>query len=263
MDSVRSTELMPLGYSKKKTYDSLDSVEEKSYAQETCDSIFKEESKESIKLQKSNQLTGPELSLDNKIKKPRRYLLKEEIEQYGRTEEICNYKLKEELDQNGKKEETWVYKLKEGTDSYNLKEERTPYMLKEEIAELEDNEPNIIEDIFLEEEEKRNVHPGQSFESFSYGFKNEKKAGSGFYSKPYSTPSRPEQRPGKTINCSKCSFVMSYQPEHYFVTCPICNCITATVELLPLSCQYCRVISYFPKGSQTVQCTCGAVYFIN
>ena len=64
------------------------------------------------------------------------------------------------------------------------------------------------------------------------------------------------------INCSKCTLLMGYPPGSFFVTCPVCNSITATMEVLPLYCQFCKLTSYFPKGSTTVRCNCGAIYSV-
>jgi LSD1 subclass zinc finger protein len=66
-----------------------------------------------------------------------------------------------------------------------------------------------------------------------------------------------------TIKCSKCSTLLAYPEGSYFVACPKCSSITPTVELLTLNCQFCSILSYFPKSAPTVQCRCGAIYKVN
>ena len=65
------------------------------------------------------------------------------------------------------------------------------------------------------------------------------------------------------IKCAKCELLMSYPAGSYFITCPTCLFVTPTVEMLTLNCQFCKLLSYFPKNSITVQCRCGAVYAVS
>lgn len=71
---------------------------------------------------------------------------------------------------------------------------------------------------------------------------------------------KPEEVKKNTIKCCKCGVLLAFPEGSYFVSCPQCTTVTATVELLTLSCQFCRLMSYFPKSALSVQCRCGAIY---
>ena len=65
------------------------------------------------------------------------------------------------------------------------------------------------------------------------------------------------------LACFNCKKDMFYENTSLFVSCPYCKTINPTHNLLALNCQFCKLVSYFPKGSSTVQCTCGAIFQVS
>ena len=62
------------------------------------------------------------------------------------------------------------------------------------------------------------------------------------------------------VECCKCGIKLGFPKGSYFVKCPKCSSVTVTSEVLPLNCQFCEALSYFPKTALTVQCSCGAIF---
>lgn len=71
-----------------------------------------------------------------------------------------------------------------------------------------------------------------------------------------------KEKSSNTISCLSCGLMMTYPSGSFFVACPNCKTVSPTVEVQPLKCQFCQLLSYFPKGSPVVKCNCGAIYSI-
>ncbi|OMJ92164.1 hypothetical protein SteCoe_5154 [Stentor coeruleus] len=101
------------------------------------------------------------------------------------------------------------------------------------------------------------IKPEESNSEFTKNLHDEKEQ------KPLAKPQEEsKEKISNTISCLSCGLMMTYPPGSFFVACPNCKAVSPTIEVQPLKCQFCQLLSYFPKGSPIVKCNCGAIYSI-